>query len=1031
MIPILFDKTEILFTSNGLGRLREATRCRVTEERNGIYELELDYPVTGAMYDSIQEGRIIYATHDEQGDPQPFDIYKRSEPIAGIVTFYAHHISYRLGEHTVKPFTASSCASALQMIKTQSVLTNPFTFWTDKSVSANYAVEVPKNAKGLLAGEQGSILDIFGTGEYEFDKFAVKLHLHRGQDTNISIRYGKNLSDFTNDYDAAGVYTAVVPFWKGSYTAEAEESGSDEDVTETAAAAESQEVLVVLPEWYIASGNAAPSGRQILIPLDMSSDFQSMPSVAELRSAATSKLATAKGWIPSQTIRVNFVQLWQTEEYKDYAPLQRLRLCDTCGIFVPMYNMSLRAKVVKTVYNTLLDRYDEMELGDKPETFESVLEKQYDSKVAGVIQGFQSIDVDLATLQANASADASAKADAAQAAAEATASADATSKANTALTQAKNYINSEIESLRSTLETQIDAKIETWAQSSDPAANWTTASLRAEHNGDLWLYTGTRSITVNSVTIKPQGVYQYNSSTGIWAAYSSTSSNLFDIVDGKTTIFYGSTSGTYSGKETGDYLVNPSTGSTYRWTGSAWSKVTDYRTYTDAQITSAKSTIQEEYEQAIEDATELIRGGTGGYVVTTVNANGQPIELLITDNLDLNQAVNVWRWNQGGLAHSSTGYNGTYSDVAITADGKINASAILTGILTANLIKSGVIQSGTGESYWDLDNGLLVISKEGPHAPGTTRATIGDFNVYIAGDTQASSGIGMIIAAEGNDYEKDYGSGVIDYYKLDEAIYIVAAQGLTANNGETKDGYRDYCRTKSKIMATGDLLIASGGGELKRWTSIEASRGIFGAATAWDSYGMSLTMSAKTQKLLCTNTTSNGLFQYLTIEPSQQGGYGTGLFKGYLTCSGGKNRLMETNNYGERLLYCYEMPSAMFGDIGQGQIDEEGICVVDINDIFGETISNAVEYNVFLQKEGKGDCWIADKQGGYFVVEGTPNLKFSWELKARQKDIEYDYMEEYGQRKDAIKGNDDAYSTLSHIENDYIRYIEEQEGILS
>ena len=176
MIPILYEKTETTFTSEGLGRLSDCISCVATEERNGIYEVEFQYPVNGALFDEIQIGRIVACTHDEQGDIQPFDIYAKSEPINGVVTFRAHHISYRLNEITVKPFTAGSCVEALSKIDSQSVTTNPFTFWTNKSVTATFMSETPRKARAMLGGEDNSILDVYGTGEYEFDKFDVKFY---------------------------------------------------------------------------------------------------------------------------------------------------------------------------------------------------------------------------------------------------------------------------------------------------------------------------------------------------------------------------------------------------------------------------------------------------------------------------------------------------------------------------------------------------------------------------------------------------------------------------------------------------------------------------------------------------------------------------------------------------------------------------------------------------------------------------------------------------------------------------------------
>ena len=110
MIPILFESNESTFTSNGVCRLVDCVSCEVTEERNGVYECEFTYPITGRNYDKIKEGMIIYTTHDESGEPQPFDIYKRSVPIDGVVTFNAAHISYRLRNYILKPFTAASIA---------------------------------------------------------------------------------------------------------------------------------------------------------------------------------------------------------------------------------------------------------------------------------------------------------------------------------------------------------------------------------------------------------------------------------------------------------------------------------------------------------------------------------------------------------------------------------------------------------------------------------------------------------------------------------------------------------------------------------------------------------------------------------------------------------------------------------------------------------------------------------------------------------------------------------------------------------
>lgn len=118
--------------------------------------------------------------------------------------------------------------------------------------------------------------------------------------------------------------------------------------------------------------------------------------------------------------------------------------------------------------------------------------------------------------------------------------------------------------------------------------------------------------------------------------------------------------------------------------------------------------------------------------------------------------------------------------------------------------------------------------------------------------------------------------------------------------------------------------------------------------------------------------------------------------------TGTKNRVVPTENYSNRLQYCYETASPMFGDIGEGITDENGECIVEIGDIFTETVTTRIEYQVFLQKEGKGDLWIEKKEENYFIVHGTPNLKFAWELKAKQKDYEYVNLEEDVDREEKL-----------------------------
>ena len=369
MIPILYEKSETHFTTNGIGRLVDCIRCEVTEERNGVFECEFEYPVNGRHYADITLGRVIFCTHDDSRTGQPFDIYKKTAAIDGIVTFYASHISYRLSNITVRSFSATTCAKALKAIVDNSVVDNPFTLQTDKTLSLFYNNTKPMRAKELLAGTAGSILDIYGPGEYKYDKYTVTFYLNRGTDTDVEIRYGKNLSDLTDDLDYTNTYNAVVPYWRNPETGE----------------------YLVLPEYVVFAGNATSTmepwqdelfnvmtdhnGTQLdfvysevkSVPLDLSEYWtEETPTVEQLRLRAMQVLNSSEAWLPNENINIDFVQLWQTPEYANIAPLQKVKLCDTVKVIHPHLGINVRIKVIKTVYDVLLDRYSSMELG-KPQ----------------------------------------------------------------------------------------------------------------------------------------------------------------------------------------------------------------------------------------------------------------------------------------------------------------------------------------------------------------------------------------------------------------------------------------------------------------------------------------------------------------------------------------------------------------------------------------------------------------------------------------------------------------------------------------
>lgn len=152
---------------------------------------------------------------------------------------------------------------------------------------------------------------------------------------------------------------------------------------------------------------------------------------------------------------------------------------------------------------------------------------------------------------------------------------------------------------------------------------------------------------------------------------------------------------------------------------------------------------------------------------------------------------------------------------------------------------------------------------------------------------------------------------------------------------------------------------------------------------------------------------------------------------GNFSVNGTKSRLAKTENFADRLLYCYETPTPLFGDCGCGRTNVDGIAIIDIDPVFAETITPEVEYQVFLQKEGQGDLWVQEKEESYFVVNGSPNLKFSWELKCVQKQYEALRLDEDTQSTMISQDiNASEKDTDDIIKNDVINYDSEMEELM-
>ena len=351
MNPVLYESTESTFETNGLGVLSDTISCQVVEERNGIFEITLEYPLTGIHYQEIKQRRIIFVKPNPYEDPQPFRIYRITKPLSGKITVYAQHISYDLSGVPVSPFSSGSVTGALSGLKTNAAVTNPFSFWTDKTSTGDFAVTAPTSTRTLLGGSDGSILDVFG-GEYKFDRWTVRLYNNRGKNSGVSIRYGKNLMDLQQDENISNVVTGIYPYWLSS----------EGELTE-------------LPEKIVNAPGTYDFTR--ISAIDFSGDFEEAPTEEQLRDRANDYISSNNVGVPTVSITVEFQPLEQTEEYKDIALLERVNLCDTVNVEYFELGVSATAKCVKTTYDALKDKYISIELGDaKTNIADTIIQQQ-------------------------------------------------------------------------------------------------------------------------------------------------------------------------------------------------------------------------------------------------------------------------------------------------------------------------------------------------------------------------------------------------------------------------------------------------------------------------------------------------------------------------------------------------------------------------------------------------------------------------------------------------------------------------------
>ena len=341
MIPIILDNTKTLTAllsdnTNGIGRIN-ALSAVVTEERNGMFELEMNVFIEDKHFNDIQTGSIIKVKAGELLGNQMFRVYQITKPINGVCTVYAHHISYDLGKAAVLPFTATGVSTALNGLISNLVETYEFSTYTDiQNTTSTFTLTEPKYFRECLGGYSGSMLDVFG-GEYEFDNLTIKLLASRGSDNGVSIKYGKNLSDLEQEINIESMYTAVLGY---AIVDETTTTGDIQYIVQT----------------------SAPKTKIV----DFSNEFESGDTVtkAQLNTLAQNYIQANSLNTPNVNLSVSFVSLRDTDQYKNIAPLERVSLCDTVHVQFEKLGVNATAKVIRTEYDVLNERLNAVEIGD-------------------------------------------------------------------------------------------------------------------------------------------------------------------------------------------------------------------------------------------------------------------------------------------------------------------------------------------------------------------------------------------------------------------------------------------------------------------------------------------------------------------------------------------------------------------------------------------------------------------------------------------------------------------------------------------
>ena len=331
MIPVLYESVTAgtVPSNNGLGLLSDCIEgtCKVEIKRNDIYELTFDYPITGIHAEEIAYRRIVKAKPNPTDNPQLFRIERIGKAMNGKFTVYARHISYDLSGFEILTGTASTAAAACTLLQNAA---NGFTITTDKTTTGSFKIDTPSSVKSYFVGRSGSFLDVFGTADIKYDNYTVNFKAHGGEDRGVTIRYGKNLLELSQEIGSGNLYSHVRCYYKNGDT---DAVYGDK----------------------VATGLTLDVEKCLLV--DVTQEYMSAPTTAQLKTRAQRYVSENNLTTPTNNITLDFVQSGELSE--------RVDLFDTVSVYYEALGITrTQVKCIRTVFDVIKEKYIVTEFGD-------------------------------------------------------------------------------------------------------------------------------------------------------------------------------------------------------------------------------------------------------------------------------------------------------------------------------------------------------------------------------------------------------------------------------------------------------------------------------------------------------------------------------------------------------------------------------------------------------------------------------------------------------------------------------------------